>query len=122
MDRLNSLRAPTMAMRRALEGLAPRPDHVVVDGLPVKNLGWEHDAVVGGDARIHSISCASILAKVCRDRLMIRLARRYPGYGWDTNVGYATAEHRGAIEDLGRTPHHRLTFGGVQLDLGLGDK
>lgn len=122
IDRLNILRATTMAMRRALEGLAPRPDHVVVDGLPVKNLGWEHDAVVGGDARIHSISCASILAKVCRDRLMIRLARRYPGYGWDTNVGYATAEHRGAIEDLGRTPHHRLTFGGVQLDLGLGDK
>ncbi len=121
IDRLNILRATTMAMRRALGSLAPRPDHVVVDGLPVKNLGWDHEAVVGGDALVHSISCASILAKVCRDRLMIRLARKYPGYGWDTNVGYSTAEHRGAIEDLGPTPHHRLTFGGVQLDLGLGE-
>ncbi|MFG1691409.1 ribonuclease HII [Gemmatimonadota bacterium] len=121
IDRLNILQATTLAMRRALESLAPRPDHVVVDGLPVKKLGWEHDAVVGGDALVHSISCASILAKVCRDRLMLRLARKYPGYGWDTNVGYSTPEHRGAIQDLGPTPHHRLTFGGVQLDLGLGE-
>lgn len=122
IDRLNILQATTLAMRRALQSLAPRPDHVVVDGLPVKKLGWKHEAVVGGDGCIHSISCASILAKVCRDRLMIRLARRYPGYGWDTNVGYSTPEHRGALQDLGPTPHHRLTFGGVQLDLGLGEE
>jgi ribonuclease HII len=92
-----------------------------VDGLPVRDLGYEHDAVVEGDAKVHSIACASIVAKVCRDRLMTRLAVRYPGYGWDKNVGYGTAEHRAAIRRLGPTPHHRMTFGLMQLDLGLFD-
>ena len=106
-------------MRRALHRLARMPDHVVVDGNPVKNLGWEHEAVVDGDALIHSISCASIVAKVVRDRLMHRLADRYPGYGWETNVGYGTPAHRCAIDALGVTPHHRLTFGGLQIELEL---
>jgi len=119
IDRLNILRATTRAMQRALRRLPTRPDHVVVDGLPVKNLGWEHEAVVGGDARVHSIACASIVAKVIRDRLMRRLAVRHPGYGWDHNAGYGTLGHRAAIEELGLTPHHRLTFTGLQLDLGL---
>jgi len=74
---------------------------------------------VGGDALVHSIGCASILAKVVRDRLMLRLAERYPGYGWDRNMGYGTAEHRNAIEELGLTPHHRLTFTGLQYGLDL---
>lgn len=119
IERLNILRATTLAMRRALSTLDIRVGHVVVDGLPVKELGWCHDAVVKGDGRVHSISCASILAKVCRDRLMRRLALRYPGYGWDTNVGYPTPEHREALQELGPTPHHRRTFGGVQLEMGL---
>jgi ribonuclease HII len=119
IDRLNILRATTRAMQRALSRLGPAPHHVVVDGLPVKHLGREHDAVVGGDGLIHSISCASIVAKVVRDRLMRRLAGRYPGYGWEKNVGYGTEAHRVAIEALGLTPHHRLTFTGLQFELDL---
>ena len=119
IDRINILQATTLAMRRALGRLTPKPDHVVVDGNPVKRLGWEHDAVVDGDALVHSIGCASIVAKVVRDRLMHRLARRYAGYGWETNMGYGTTQHRAAIDELGTTPHHRLTFTGLQFDLGL---
>jgi ribonuclease HII len=119
IDRVNVLQATTRAMRRALARLPAEPGHVVVDGLPVKHLGREHDAVVGGDALIHTVGCASILAKVVRDRLMRRLAVRYPGYGWERNVGYGTAEHRAAIEALGLTPHHRRTFTGVQFELEL---
>jgi ribonuclease HII len=85
----------------------------------VKGLGWEHDAVVGGDDLVHSVACASIVAKVCRDRLMLRLAERYPGYDWHTNVGYGTRAHLDAIDRLGLTPHHRITFTGQQLDLGI---
>jgi ribonuclease HII len=66
---------------------------------------------VGGDAKVHCIACASVVAKVVRDRIMRLLATRYPGYGWDTNAGYATAAHRNAIIELGLTPHHRRSFG-----------
>lgn len=130
IDRRNILRATTVAMQRALDRLEPMsggrrgapdeaPLHVVVDGLPVKHLAHEHDAVVDGDALVHSIGCASIVAKVVRDRLMRRLASRYPGYGWETNVGYGTRTHRSAIRSLGVTPHHRLTFAGLQYELEL---
>lgn len=119
IDRLNILRATTRAMSRALHRLAARPDHVVVDGLPVRDLGWEHDAVVGGDGLVHSVACASIVAKVCRDRLMTLLARRYPAYGWERNKGYATRRHREALREAGLTPHHRTTFGLLQLELPL---
>lgn len=119
IDRRNILRATTVAMRRALDRLDVVPDHVVVDGLPVKHLGREHDAVVDGDALVHSIGCASIVAKVVRDRLMRRLSTRYPGYSWETNVGYGTQAHRDALRTLGPTPHHRLTFGGCQFELEL---
>lgn len=119
IDRRNILRATTVAMQRALDHLQAPPGQIVIDGLPVKHLGREHEAIVGGDALIHSIGCASIIAKVIRDRLMRRLALRYPGYGWERNVGYGTAEHRAAIDELGVTPHHRLTFTGVQFSLDL---
>lgn len=119
IDRRNILRATTVAMQRALDHLTVQPDHIVVDGLPVKYLGREHEAVVDGDALIHSVGCASIVAKVIRDRLMHRLAVRYPGYAWDSNVGYGTAAHRAAIDVLGVTPHHRLTFTGLQFELEL---
>jgi ribonuclease HII len=110
VDRINILRASQLAMRRALQRLGCTPDHVFVDGLPVAGLGYEHTAVVDGDARVHCIACASIVAKVVRDRIMHLLAARYPGYGWETNAGYGTCEHRGAIAELGLTPHHRRSF------------
>jgi ribonuclease HII len=119
IDRRNILRATTVAMQRALRRLRVAPDHIVVDGLPVRYLGREHEAVVDGDAIIHSIACASIVAKVVRDRLMCRLALRYPGYAWEKNAGYGTAQHRAAIDALGVTPHHRLTFTGLQFELDI---
>ena len=117
IDRHNILQATTRAMTRALARLPVPPDHVVVDGLPVRGLAWEHEAVVGGDGLVHSIACASIVAKVCRDRLMKRLAPRYPKYGWERNMGYATRRHRRAVREVGLTPHHRTTFGLLQLEL-----
>lgn len=119
IDRLNILVATRLAMKRALGSLREPPEHVVVDGLPVKGLGWTHDAVVGGDGLVHSVACASIVAKVVRDDLMRRLARRYPGFGWESNAGYGSRTHMDAVAELGPTPHHRLTFLGLQYDLGL---
>jgi ribonuclease HII len=121
IDRLNILRASALAMKRAVAKLHPAAEHLLVDGLPVPELGLERQtAVVGGDAEVHSIACASIVAKVCRDRLMCRLALRYPEYGWDHNKGYATPEHRDAILRHGATPHHRRSFQPVdQLVLDL---
>lgn len=119
IDMLNIRRATALAMQRALQRLRLRPEHLLVDGLPVPELGLEwQTAVVQGDARVHSIACASILAKVVRDRLMERLARRYPPYGWERNKGYATAEHREALARFGLSPHHRRSFQPVhQLSL-----
>lgn len=119
IDRLNILQATHLAMRRAVDRLVIPPDYLIVDGLPVPILGEAQTAIVEGDRRVHSVACASILAKVTRDRLMIRLARRYPGYGWERNAGYGTAEHRDALARLGPTPHHRRSFAPVQLSLEL---
>jgi ribonuclease HII len=119
VDRLNILRASHVAMRRALARLGLEPQHVVVDGLAVPDLAPCCTPVVDGDRLVHAVACASILAKVYRDRLMHRLAGRYPGYGWQTNVGYATQEHRDAIAELGVTPHHRMSFQPNQLALDL---
>ncbi|MEO5511738.1 MAG: ribonuclease HII [Longimicrobiales bacterium] len=110
VDRLNILRASHLAMRRAIMRLPFEPQHIIVDGLPVHELGEKHTAVIDGDAKCHAIACASIIAKVVRDRAMHMLAVRYPGYGWDHNAGYGTLEHRNAIGDLGLTPHHRRSF------------
>ena len=110
IDRLNIRRATALAMRRALTRLPRAADTVLVDGLPVPELGCAHEAMVGGDARCFAIACASIVAKTVRDRLMRLLAVRYPAYGWDHNCGYGTADHQAAIERVGITPHHRLSF------------
>lgn len=120
IDRINILQATVLAMRRALTALGVPADHVVVDGKPLATLGVSHTAVVGGDARCYSIACASIVAKVVRDRLMANLARRYPAYGWEHNAGYATAHHLAAIDAAGTTAHHRPAFCTRQLVLDLG--
>ncbi len=120
IDRVNIYHAAVLAMRRAISRLGVVPDHVLVDGNPIRTLGTEHTAVVGGDACCHSIACASIVAKVTRDRLMRALARRHPYYRWETNVGYGTADHHAGLASHGLTAHHRLSFGPVhQLSLSL---
>jgi ribonuclease HII len=117
IERLNILRASHLAMRRAVQRLGPL-DHVLVDGRDFADLDvGPHTAIVDGDALCYSIACASIVAKVTRDRLMVRLAARRPGYGWEQNVGYPTREHRQAIASQGITPHHRRSFGFVRLTL-----
>jgi ribonuclease HII len=110
IDRINIYQASVLAMRRALNRLAVRPDHVVIDGRVMRTLPIPHTAVVHGDARCFSIACASILAKVTRDLLMTRLAVRYPQYIWDHNAGYTTREHVAGLASHGITPHHRRSF------------
>jgi ribonuclease HII len=119
VDRLNILRASHLAMQRAVAHLPSPPEHILVDGLPVPTLGDRHTAVVDGDSKSYTIACASIVAKVTRDRVMKRLAARYPEYGWETNVGYGTPEHVSALGERGPTPHHRRSFVPVQLSLDL---
>lgn len=117
IDRINILNASIAGMHRALDKLAVRPQHILVDGNrfkpyldPVTQMDIPAHTVVKGDGKYLSIAAASILAKTHRDELMLRLAAEFPGYGWDSNMGYPTAAHRAAIAILGLTPHHRLTF------------
>jgi ribonuclease HII len=140
IDIYNIRVASAIAMRRAITclirrsslarfplGQCPRtaidqgkPYRIIIDGLPLPEIGYAHEALVDGDARCQSISAAAILAKTIRDRLMHRLAQRYPGYGWDTNVGYGTEEHQEGLRINGPTRHHRLTFAPLaQLTLAL---
>ena len=111
IDRVNILQATFLAMRRAVEALAEQPDVVLIDGnqLP-RGLACRAETIVGGDAHSYSIAAASIFAKVTRDRYMARLAEAFPGYGWETNRGYGSARHLAALEQLGPTPHHRMSF------------
>ena len=110
IDAINIHQATALAMRRALARLRVRPDHLLVDGPPMRALAVEHVGVVDGDAKCYGIACASIVAKVARDRLLARLARRHPHYAWERNAGYGTAQHFDAIARVGVTAHHRRTF------------
>jgi ribonuclease HII len=107
---LNIYQATVLAMRRALGRLRVTPDAVLIDGKPIRNLDIEHRAVVGGDRRCYSVACASIVAKVTRDRLMTSLSGRYPAYGWASNAGYGTPVHLAALRSGGLTAHHRTLF------------
>jgi ribonuclease HII len=118
IDSINILQATFLAMRRALQGLAEQPDLVLIDGDRVPpQLGCRAETIVGGDARSYSIAAASIIAKVTRDRYMCSLAASFPGYGWETNVGYRSAEHLVALNLLGPTAHHRRSFSPVMRAL-----
>lgn len=117
IDRINILNASIAGMQRALDRLKVRPRHIIVDGNrfrpytdPVSGMEILHHTVVKGDGRYLSIAAASILAKTHRDELMMEFAERYPGYGWERNMGYPTREHRDAIARLGLTPIHRKSF------------
>ncbi|MBT5048523.1 MAG: ribonuclease HII [Rhodospirillaceae bacterium] len=107
---LNILGATFRAMERAVIALGVIPDMALVDGNRLPPLPCPARTVVRGDSISLSIAAASIVAKVTRDRLMARLGARYPGFGWERNAGYGTAEHRDALKRLGVTPHHRKSF------------
>ncbi len=110
IERLNILAAALLAMSRAVDNLAVVPDHALIDGNRAPDLPCPATTLVGGDGCSLSIAAASIIAKVTRDRLMTRLAADHPGYGWERNAGYGTAEHIAALGRLGVTAHHRRGF------------
>jgi ribonuclease HII len=110
IERINIYQASVLAMRRSLGRLSVQPDHVVIDGKAMRTLPIPHTAVVHGDARCFSIACASIVAKVTRDKLMTLLSRKYPAYTWERNSGYTTRAHVRGLDAAGITPHHRRSF------------
>lgn len=111
IDRINILNASILAMHRALDELRVRPEFILVDGNRFKPYGdIPHQTIVKGDGKLQPIAAASILAKTYRDDYMRSIARDYPQYGWEHNMGYPTREHYAAIEQHGITPHHRHSF------------
>ena len=111
IDRINILQASFLAMRRALAALDAAPAVALIDGnLVPPDLGCPARAIVGGDGLALSIAAASVVAKVTRDRTMVALAQQFPGYGWETNMGYGVAAHADGLARLGVTPHHRRSF------------
>src|SRR5690606_36235925 len=111
IDAMNILHASLEAMRRAVQNLALGPDFLLVDGnTPIPAARWPQEAVVRGDARSLSIAAASVVAKVTRDRLMVRLHGDFPAYGWAGHKGYPTAAHYDALLAHGPSPHHRRSF------------
>ena len=114
IDTLNILRAALLAMQRAVEALEQQPQIVLVDGNQRPQLAMPVRTVVGGDARVRSISAASIVAKVHRDRLCMLLHEEHPQYGFDSHKGYSTPEHLSALLEHGACPHHRRSFAPVR--------
>ena len=122
IDRVNILQATMNGMQRAVENLKPAPQRALIDGNRAPPLSCEVRTVVGGDALIASISAASVLAKVYRDRLMLSMHDLYPDYGFDRHKGYPTAHHLERLKALGPCPIHRKSFApvrkAIELDLG----
>ncbi len=111
IDEINILNASFMAMHLALDKLSVRPEFLLIDGnrfKPYRDIKFE--CIIKGDATYLSIAAASVLAKNYRDELMTKLSEQFPGYGWHTNVGYPTIEHRDGIRQLGITPYQRKSF------------
>jgi ribonuclease HII len=114
IDTLGILPATLLAVRRALQGLAFAPDHLLLDYLRLPDDPTPQTALVKGDMRSLSIAAASVLAKTARDALLCELDAVYPGYGFASHKGYGTPEHRAALARLGPCSIHRLTFRGVK--------
>ena len=111
IDKINILRASHLAMERAIAGLKRAPEHVLIDGNMIpRGLRLPATTLVKGDSRSVSIAAASIVAKICRDRVLVDFAQQHPGYGWETNMGYGSKRHMDALKNLGVTPHHRRSF------------
>jgi len=111
IDVINILNASFKAMHRAIDKLAHKPELLLIDGNRFnKYAEVQHECIIKGDSLYLSIAAASILAKTYRDDYMLKLAQQFPGYGWETNAGYATQQHRDGIRELGITPFHRKSF------------
>lgn len=111
IDEMNILRATFLAMERAVANLPTAPDFAVIDGNKIpKNMPCASHCVVKGDGKVLSIACASIVAKVYRDKLMAELGEAHPHYGWHTNAGYGTKIHQEGLAKFGITSHHRRSF------------
>ena len=110
IDSINILQATHLAMARAVKGLQERPEHILVDGLPVKGLPCESTSIIKGDAKSLSIAAASIIAKVTRDRMMLDLHEEYPSYGFDAHKGYGSKRHIQSLLEHGPSPVHRMSF------------
>jgi ribonuclease HII len=108
-----------LAMRRAVEGLTPRPLHLLIDARRIRDVAIPQQPIVKGDCKSLSIAAASILAKTARDALMLRMDKQYPGYGFAQHKGYPVREHRMALKRLGASPIHRRSFSPVRTILGL---
>ena len=120
IDELNILQASLLAMHRAVQGLDPQPEYVLVDGNRLPQWHYASEPVVRGDDRVSAIAAASILAKVHRDNALIALEEQYPGYGFASHKGYPTAAHIEALQSLGATPVHRRSFAPVKKVLAAG--
>ena len=111
IDEINILNASYLAMERAVEKLKVIPELLLIDGNRFKSsTEIPFECIIKGDGKFYSIAAASVLAKTYRDDLMRQLAIDFPGYGWETNVGYPTREHRDGLREMGSTPHHRMSF------------
>lgn len=110
VDGLNVLKASCLAMRRAIEGLPFVPDYLLLDHVALPQVSVEQRSITHGDTLVLSIAAASVVAKVARDRMMVRWAEEYPGYGFERNKGYGTPQHWQALVRLGPTPLHRRTY------------
>jgi len=120
IERINILHASLLAMKRAIEKLKKKPSLVLIDGnkLPdLKNYNLKY--VIKGDQKIPSISAASIVAKVSRDRFITTLSKKFKNYGWDTNSGYGTKKHLNALKKFGVTKHHRKTFSPIKFKISF---
>ncbi|WP_302186418.1 ribonuclease HII [uncultured Ruminococcus sp.] len=110
IEEINILNATMLAMRRAINGLDIKADYAMIDGNKIPPIDIDAECIVKGDAKSMSIACASILAKVSRDRLLYKYAEEYPMYGFDKHKGYGTKVHREAILKYGPCPYHRKSF------------
>lgn len=120
VDEKNILRATHEGMRRAVSGLGFQVDAALIDGRPIPQFPIRHVALVKGDSLSYSIAAASVIAKVTRDRWMVRLAESHPGYGFEVHKGYGTPAHLRALRELGPCPEHRRSFAPVgQMELGI---
>ncbi|MGI9392572.1 MAG: ribonuclease HII [Parvibaculales bacterium] len=122
IEELNILQASLLAMKRAIFALPSLPKYVLIDGNHIPDISIPARAIIKGDDRSLTIAAASIIAKTHRDKLMKKLAEKYPQYGWETNSGYPTRQHQEAVKKYGVTRHHRRSFAPIRNILSVENK